>query len=243
MKNNPLALTVACILVVVFCPALSRSQTSQLTQLQQPSEIFSQEQSDQRMKALDNQSLANSTVVFTARFLESYKDPKEGEAAAKKMGLEFLMGSMTFISEANVFWRDGKVQEQVLKDYLSRIKLVPQATEDEWSEALIKVNGGNMEMPLIGKPLKMPMILGAIIVQDRLFNANGFKPQESKKLLARISLIPQDAIEKWSTARKLATYQAAISLINMDSLFVKEAFQQQVFAKKLEEATKGAAKP
>lgn len=125
----------------------------------------------------------------------------------------------------NAFWKDGKVQEQILKDYLARIKLVPQESEDEWSEALVKVDPPRTD-PLRGtRGLKLPTLLGAIVIQDRLFATNGFKQLESKRLLIRMKAIPQDAIEQWADARDLEKYQAVVSLINDDSIFVRETFK------------------
>jgi len=65
-------------------------------------------------------------------------------------------------------------------------------------------------------------------LQDRLFGTSGFRLEESNKLLRRLDSVPQDAIETWAHTHQLDNYQAAISIIILDSLFSNDVFRRGV---------------
>jgi len=83
-------------------------------------------------------------------------------------------------------------------------------------------------------------MLYQIIQQDRLFDRNNeFKNEESKLLLSRLTTVPRDSIIQWSNVIDLdgigGLHEAATSIIEQDSFFVNDSFQQNAFNIKLKE--------
>lgn len=131
-----------------------------------------------------------------------------------------------YAGTTNRFWKDYTFQEKIFSDYISRIHLIPREVEKGWATALGKIEG------LDGSMASM-YTLGVIILQDQLFDKNSFQQQEAAKLLKRLTAIPEEAIVKWAEVRKLDKFQAAVSLMRLDSLFINDAFQLNLFTETL----------
>jgi hypothetical protein len=137
--------------------------------------------------------------------------------------VEFFASLFKFFNDANLFWKDGEARDEVISDYAKRVPLVPASVYREWTEALGKASGSYK--------LQMIYNLGTIILQDQLFTPIGFKEEEAKRFISRLRSTPYEATQRWADMHSIQTYQAAFSLINIESLFSKDVFQQEAFAK------------
>ena len=136
---------------------------------------------------------------------------------------EFFVSLGQFCEDTNVFWKDGEPQKEIVSGYAKRIPLVPANIYREWTKALDKACGRGQ--------LQMMYNLGTITLLDRLFDSKGFREEEAKKFISRLRSIPWETTSKWADAHGIHSYQAAISLINIDSLFSEDVFQQEAFTK------------
>jgi hypothetical protein len=84
------------------------------------------------------------------------------------------------------------------------------------------------------------MIVLMLISQlDRLFDGTKFNSQGSIDLLSRLDSIPKEAISKWKAiAATASNSEAAITVIDSDNIFTNNVFQQEPFARKLDEMSK-----
>lgn len=132
-----------------------------------------------------------------------------------------------FAGITNIFWKDNLFQEQVFLERIRRIPLIPVETEKEWNTVLTEVLRYD-----VASAEEMPMFytLGVIFLQDRLFEGNAFRKEESGKLLTRLRSLPRDTVVRWAEIRSLDKFQAAVSLMRTDFLFDSEVFQRDSFA-------------
>ena len=222
MKTKPGPVMALCISLMCFSGAAAQEPPKQAqsqpapTEPQIPAELFV------RFGGVAHNNSGNKDL---GKWLEIAPREFMAKKGSKLDLTVFYGGLLNFTCMFNAWWKDDVFQEAAFEQYLKRIHLVPEDAEAEWTAAISGV-GGRMQMSYN---------LGAIIVQDRLFDADGFRPAESKKLLARVRSIPYRAKAKWAEVRDLDHWQAAISLARIDSLFRDDVFREEAFTKILEQ--------
>ena len=73
-----------------------------------------------------------------------------------------------------------------------------------------------------------------LIQSEPLFKGHDFNLEMGKKFLTRIQSISPDAIDIWAKAIDARKTAAALALIEYDSLFDQDRFQEAAFKKEVE---------
>lgn len=168
----------------------------------------------------------------------SYAD--KWESALSKAGVErprhpdaeiehVFAGSRLYIFAFGVedLWENDQFQSKKLDRLIQRLEMLPRESLSDWKKQLQKIGVSNDQV--VGLET-----VGYLIQLDRLFADDGFKPQESKNLLARLESLTPAAIEATKKELDLISSQAAMLLIQDDLLFSQNQFQVRVFDRELQ---------
>lgn len=238
MTKQIQALLVLVVMTQSFPPTPAQVRKSQQNPGKQK-DMFLQKSSDRK---IESDVLLKAMIAYTLRIHQRYPDEQLAKDKVERMTLELGMGAAMFIDHFNAVWVSETLQSPLLEKYLSRIPAVPIAFEDEWSDTLERVSKPTMGVTLkrwsTGRILEMPVLLGTIIAQDRIFIGQDFNEKEAKKLLKRLSSLPYEAVEQWTNANQFVWRQyVAASLITYDDMFTDDVFQKELFDKKLKVVT------
>jgi hypothetical protein len=133
------------------------------------------------------------------------------------------------ITTGNKLWKGDELQTAVSTQLLARIPLISKQTFNEWSATLLE-SAGEKEFPHLNK-----LIFLLLLRPDRLYDGRNFKTDEFGNMISRLrSITPKDA-SKWADATRVYTIEAAVSLIEEDSLFSNNVLQREAFQSKLDD--------
>ena len=103
--------------------------------------------------------------------------------------LNRMQVALDFVPGFDPLWDNmNRFRADVSARYVARIKGLSPETVDRWHGAFRAVPGNVDDLP-------ENMTLLLIVRQERLFDGNALKAEESEKLLARLKSIPGDALK------------------------------------------------
>lgn len=130
-----------------------------------------------------------------------------------------------FVPQLDSVWDKDQFISAKLEQYAKRVKTLSPEVIDIWKSELYKITS-----PLGGGVSDLNTI-GFLIQLDRLFPDDQFRKDQSEALLARLRTLSSEAVKTLKEAIKSNANQAAVILIQNDSLFIQNQFQETSFNK------------
>jgi hypothetical protein len=129
--------------------------------------------------------------------------------------------------------KSHKFQPAVSKQFVERIKNLPQDRLSKWQDATDALGAGTT----------MTDTVILLIQTERIFHGSKVKLDELTKLTARQAALTEDNYADWIEATELEEGQALLSLVLNDGLFdTRNALRQDAFKKALESARRAREK-
>jgi len=191
---------------------------------------------DEKLRATIARRLENTIERIGSTADATKGDPTVGPAVKKwkealesKAGEEFDGAQFVFtLIRIDGLYDGNKFQPSALREYTRRTDQVPADFVLQWQEALETSSGS--------KPSRFQCLL-SIVEMDRFFAQGSFDDKVRQELVARLHVLPKDAVEAIASAANMNKNVAAVFLVQLDDLFVAGKFQRQVFQKAIESAT------
>ena len=146
----------------------------------------------------------------------AWKQALDGKTSEEVAAIDLL----TFIARYDPIWHKDKYVEAESKKRASRISTLPKDEVPKWKKALEAVHDDD---------ISELWTIAFVVDIDRLFGPQGFLPDQSSLLLARLAALPKSAIESLAETDNVAKAKAAIYIVAVDAFYVKEQFQQPKF--------------
>lgn len=156
--------------------------------------------------------------------------------------------AFSFLDGFHPAFKDDRYQPADAARYLARLQRFPPQALRKWQEALDVFQPGFKANDFAHKAIALQLLLD----QEGLFAGDALRGTESKQRAARLVSVPRSAASAWAVvvnpknkAEDSATMlelRVAVSLTQMDSLFVQDRFQPQAFESSLAELKRAITK-